>query len=432
MRVAVKNMSGVFTHSTTPRKARLLLKEKKAVIESNNPFTIRLLFSETECGLKDSKSLNKFNSGILSEKDITMCENEEIKALTNKFNEFYVFTLQSIRHILNSTDVDKVTWYTKNSACASGENDLNSFAGVLHSAELMLFKKNHRVMGNFVLVGKQGFEILKKIGSPRVEFEGRRTCILDHTMKVHYIPSMDDNMFIISVYEPIDFDNDSDYKVYYNLYKKDNNYFRNMDSIIVGEIVEGEKPNENDGESPNENIESKSEMNDKRDTVSDDSIKYDSKTHLIFGATGCGKTTMFKRLIQEKLNREEDVFVLGTEIYGRLYFNDKSNNKLHFYSPKDLSGFSSKVDPKDLAEYIVNFCYSVVGKDNTRTIAIDGFEQFNLNPDYTTLEYFRELVNKCRANDINLLYIFNSDKKEAYYKLPEIYERFSDIITVLK
>ncbi len=83
MRVAVKNMSGVFIHSTTPRKARLLLKEKKAVIESNNPFTIRLLFSVSECGLKDSKPLNKLNSGLLPEKDLTMCENEETKVLNN-------------------------------------------------------------------------------------------------------------------------------------------------------------------------------------------------------------------------------------------------------------------------------------------------------------------------------------------------------------
>ena len=346
-----------------------------------------------------------------------MCENEEIKALTNKLNEFYFFTLQSIRHILNSTDVDKVTWYTKNSAYTSFENDPNSFANMLHSAGLMLFQKNHIKLGNFVLTGKKGFDILKRIGRPRFVFEGNDGNI-DHTMRVHYIPIMDENSFIVSVYDPINFDKDSDYKVYYN------KMYENIDAIVVGDIV--------DGENPNENIEEKSEINDKCNTISDDSIKYDSKTHLIFGATGCGKTTMFKRLIQEKLNRDEDVFVLGTEIFGRLYFNDKNNNKLHFYSPKDLSGFSSKVDPKDLAEYIVNFCYSVVGKDNTRTIAIDGFEQFNLNPDYTTLEYFRELVKECRTNDINLLYIFNSDKKEYYYKLPEIYERFSDIITVLK
>lgn len=42
-----------------------------------------------------------------------MYENNEIKSLIKKLNEFYVFTLQSVRHILNSTDVDKITWYTK-------------------------------------------------------------------------------------------------------------------------------------------------------------------------------------------------------------------------------------------------------------------------------------------------------------------------------
>lgn len=340
-----------------------------------------------------------------------MCEIEENNVLIKEFNEFYCFAVQSIRHILNSTDVDKVTWYN-----ASENNESDSFANMLHSAGLLLFQKNHRKLGNFVLIGKQGFEILKKIGSPRFIFEGRNGN-LDHTMKVHYIPSIDENRFIVSVYENLNFIDNDDYKKYYNIYE-------NMDAMIVGEIV--------DCESSKENIEEKSEINDKCDTITDDYIKYNSKTHLIFGATGCGKTTMFKRLIQEKLNRDEDVFVFGTSIYGRVYFNDKNNNKFHFYSPKDLSGFSNKVDPKDLAEYIVNFCYSVVGNNSTRTIAIDGFEQFDLNPDYTTVEYFRELVKECRTNDINLLYILNSDKKEYYYKLPEIYERFSDIITVLK
>jgi hypothetical protein len=243
MRAAVKNMNGDFIHSITPRKARLLLKDKKAAIESNSPFTIRLLFSESECGLKDSKSLNEFNSDFYKpEKDNTMCEHK--------------------------------------------------------------------------------------------------------------------------------------------------------------------------------------------------SYKYNSKTHIIFGAAGSGKTTMFQQLIQEKLNRDEDVFVFGTPVYGRMYFNDKSNSKIHFISPKDVSIFSNKVDPKNLAEYIVNFYYSVAGNDITRTIAIDGLEQFELNPDYTVPEYFRELAKECKSNDINFLYVLRPstlDKNEtAYYKLPEIYERFSDIITVLK
>ena len=71
-----------------------------------------------------------------------MFENEETKILDIKFNEFYAFTLQTIRHILNSTDVDKVTWCSKNSSYASGENDHDSFANTLYSAGTKLFEKN--------------------------------------------------------------------------------------------------------------------------------------------------------------------------------------------------------------------------------------------------------------------------------------------------
>ena len=39
--------------------------------------------------------------------------NEETTRLTKKFNEFYVFMLHSVRHILNSTSVDKVTYCIK-------------------------------------------------------------------------------------------------------------------------------------------------------------------------------------------------------------------------------------------------------------------------------------------------------------------------------
>lgn len=355
----------------------------------------------------------------LSKGESIMCENEETIVLAEKLNEFYFFTLQSIRHILNSTDVDKVTWYTKNSAYASGGNDSDSFANTLYSTGLTLFTKNHRFMGNFVLIGKRGFDILKKMGRPRFVFEGNNGTI-DLTMRVHYIPSMDENRFIVSVYDPINFDKDSDYKVYYKI------MYENIDDIVVGEIVDGERPNEN--------IEVKSELNDKCYAKSVNSIKCDSKTHLIFGKTGCGKTTMFRQLIQDKLNRNEDVLVLGTVRYGSLYFKDKNNNKLHFYSPKDMSGFSVESSPKELAEYIVNFYYSVADKDSTRTVAIDGLECFTLNSDYTTVEYFRELAKECRVNGINFLYTLgvDSNEEEFNHKLPKIYERFSDIITILK
>ena len=438
MRVAVKNKSGVFVHSTTPRKARLLLKEKKAVVESNNPFTIRLLFSVSECGLKDSKPSNKINSGLLPEKDITMCDDrKETEELHNTYGDYIQ---PSLNVIMANPKNKRIKWCSKDSNSANGENSPESFAQTLYDACTMLYQQTEgNYSGNYVYIGKRGFELLQKL-DPKRFWKMDNWIGIDYAIKVHYITTMPKNNFIVginnkyfkgrdkfivgSIVDEECSEKSESEEAIEQQKQSDNNKYENMDAVIVGEIV--------DGESSKKNIEEKSEINDKCDTAGDNSIKYNSKTHLIFGATGCGKTTMFKRLIQEKLNRDEDVFVLGTEIFGRLYFNDKSNNKLHFYSPKDLSGFSSKVDPKDLAEYIVNFCYSVVGKDNTRTIAIDGFEQFNLNPDYTTVEYFREMVKKCRTNDINLLYILNSDKKESYHNLSEIYERFSDIITILK
>lgn len=114
MRVAVKNMSGVFIHSTTPRKARLLLKEKKAVIESNNPFTIRLLFSESECGLKDSFLQQNKSDNNKSENENTMCDEKTLLAVERRdcmeFNyEIKVFYVQyNVSFLVSEIPLDSV------------------------------------------------------------------------------------------------------------------------------------------------------------------------------------------------------------------------------------------------------------------------------------------------------------------------------------
>lgn len=155
-----------------------------------------------------------FGDSVLSLRNCNIMNvNEEINMLSTKFNELYTFVLHSIRRILNNTDVEKVTWMT-----SSLENDPDSFANSLFYAGLTLFKKNHNVIGNFVLTGKQGFEILKKMGGPRFIFEEDQG-VIDSTMKVKYIPSIDDNMFIVSVYEPLNFKNDDDYKNIMKLFK---------------------------------------------------------------------------------------------------------------------------------------------------------------------------------------------------------------------
>ena len=106
----------------------------------------------------------------------------------------------------------------------------------MYYAGLILFKKNHSVIGNFILTGKQGFDILKKIGRPRFIFE-KDQGVIDSTMKVKYITSIDDNMFIVSVYERLNFNDDSNYKKYYNS-------FKNIEAV-VGEIIDAEMPYEN-------------------------------------------------------------------------------------------------------------------------------------------------------------------------------------------
>lgn len=166
--------------------------------------------------------------------------NEETTRLTKTLNEFYVFMLQSIRYILNSTSVDKVTYCIKNNT--SDKSDSESFIDTLYSSCNRLFSKNHRTFGNFVLIGKQGFNILKRYESPRMVF-GERFGVIDSLIKVYYIPSMEENRFIVSVYEPIDFDDNKDYEMYYNLSKSNKNYFKNMDAMIVGEIVDCESSN---------------------------------------------------------------------------------------------------------------------------------------------------------------------------------------------
>ena len=80
----------------------------------------------------------------------------------------------------------------------SEKSDSESFIDTLYSSCNRLFSKNHRTFGNFVLTGKRGFNILKNYKSPRLVF-GERFGIIDSLIKVYYIPSMEENRFIVSV-----------------------------------------------------------------------------------------------------------------------------------------------------------------------------------------------------------------------------------------
>lgn len=120
MRVFVKDMSGVSLYHTTPRKARLLLKENKATVESNNPFTIRLLFPPGECGLRDSKEQGKSNSILelpsisVNNKSIrenTMCNSVEGSHQQSIVNETLAVKIEEVFNIPKTTDVSVISSY---------------------------------------------------------------------------------------------------------------------------------------------------------------------------------------------------------------------------------------------------------------------------------------------------------------------------------
>ena len=161
-----------------------------------------------------------------------------------------------------------------------------------------------------------------------------------------------------------------------------------------------------------------------------------TKTHLIFGYYGCGKTTYLRQLIKDKLQNNLVVCVLTNVYYAKTYFNKEDKN-LHTFTLSDILPFLSdnEKNPTNIAKAIVNCFVSNVCRSNLYTIAVDEADLHSINSDYSEDEYFRELSKCCKENKFNLLYTKGIDKKEndsSYHKIPTIFERFSDIITVLK
>ena len=94
-------------------------------------------------------------------------------------------------------------------------------------------------------------------------------------------------------------------------------------------------------------------------------------------------------------------------------------------------------NPTNIAKAIIDCFIANVCRFNIDTIAVDGMDiVFNsINSDYSEDEYFIELSKCCKENKFNLLYTKCIDKNEnesSYHKIPTVFERFSDIITVLK
>lgn len=162
------------------------------------------------------------------------------------------------------------------------------------------------------------------------------------------------------------------------------------------------------------------------------------KTHLIFGYYGCGKTTYIRKLIKDKIQNDFGVCVLTNNYSAKTYFNKEDKN-LHVFTIADVLTFLSnnEKNPTNTAKAIVNCFIAKVGRFNIDTIAVDGMDIVipSINSDYSEDEYFRELSKCCKENKFNLLYTKSINKEEndsSCHKIPTIFERFSDIITVLK
>lgn len=413
MRVAVKNKSGVYIHSTTPRKARLLLKEKKAVIESSNPFTIRLLFSVSECGLKDS-FLQQNKSDLVSEKDKTMCgDRKEKEELDNAYGNYIQ---PSLNVIMANPKNKRIKWCSKDSNSSNGENSSESFVQTLYDACTMLYQQTDgRYFGNFVHIGKRGLELLQRL-DPKRFWQMDNWIGIDGAIKVHYITTMPKNNFIVSI---------------------NNNYFKDRDKFIVGSIVDEDCSEKSESEEAiKQQNKSDNNKSEKENTMSDK--LHIPKTHLIFGYYGCGKTTYIRQLINEKIKNCLGVCVLTNAYSAKMYFNKEDKN-LHIFTIADVLTFLSdnEKNPTNIAKAIVNCFIANVGRFNIDTIAVDEMDIFAtlINSDYSEDEYFRELSKCCKENKFNLLYTKGIDKIEndsSYHKIPIIFERFSDIITVLK
>lgn len=181
----------------------------------------------------------------------------------------------------------------------------------------------------------------------------------------------------------------------------------------------------------------KSDLASEKENIMSDELHI-PKTHLIFGYYGCGKTTYIRQLINEKIQNCLGVCVLTNSYSAKIYFNKEDKN-LHIFTIADVLTFLSdnEKNPTNIAKAIVDCFVANVGKFNIDTIAVDGMDIVipSINSDYSEDEYFRELSKCCKENKFNLLYTKGIDKREndsSYHKIPTIFERFSDIVTVIK
>lgn len=155
--------------------------------------------------------------------------------------------------------------------------------------------------------------------------------------------------------------------------------------------------------------------------------------HLIYGTYGCGKTSLIRDTITQRIKNNENTLLITDAHSNRIYYKDVKSDVLKIVDERCLKITEENNTPELFAKYIIQYYISLVGRLNVDTIIVDGYQFLLVNKDYSEDEFFRELSKKCKVSKINLIYTKGySSKENVYSSLPYIFERFSDMITIMK
>lgn len=102
-------------------------------------------------------------------------------------NDYGNYIQPSLDVIMGNPKNKKIEWCSKDSNSANGENKPESFAQTLYGACAMLYQQTDgRYSGNFVHIGKRGFELLRRL-DPKRFWQMDNWIRIDDAIKVHYI-----------------------------------------------------------------------------------------------------------------------------------------------------------------------------------------------------------------------------------------------------
>ena len=454
MSVLVKNMSGVFIFSTTPRKARLLLKENKAVIESKNPFTIRILYPASECGLKDSSehpSRDNHSSPLPNpklinfKKENTMCDNtkENINnSLDSNISTQLSLSFKEIEFINKDTDPRVIqNIITTPSLCLKHYNCLLTKLTV-SDEEFQTYYSKNPILDYIYTDGYTKLQNLWLSDKPKTisvylkEINVKKNS-KDNTIKAEYT-------YLITWENNNDVENKQTltFKIFnYHNFSKENKAINNDIGRLVIALLYAKieyvdihlydmvKPSD-------ESINSFSTEDLKEETrvlegglekvlnnFKPDIIKSTPITHLFY--THHHVKELYTCFEQESYHKIQDgykvLYVCCTdkEIISVSVFCDKIHEK------SDLIG--KALDPKEFAERIV----FLAKESNKNLIVLHGSFLEDYNTDYLVEEYFRELSIVCKKNNLSLYFSYISGRCGYQNKplISQIFYKFSDYVT---